>query len=86
MELLLVHAMVVPPPPPPLPPPSISVNMKNTFCGLTDRNGNIFYQMTISKYARSGQYIINVQTIAPNDTRDNTPLEISIQKFYSGDL
>ncbi len=72
-----IHGMVIPPP----PPPSITAETKHTFSGLTDSNGNFFYQMTISKYARPGQYMINVQTIAPNDTRDNTPLEISTQNF-----
>lgn len=72
-----IHGTVIPPP---SVPPS-TANTEHTFSGLTDSNGNFFYQMTISKYATLGQYMINVQSIAPNDTRDNTPLEISTQNF-----
>jgi hypothetical protein len=69
-----IHAMVIPPPP-------ITSNLERNFGGLTDSSGNFFYQMIISKYARLGQYMLNVQAIAPNDTRDNIPLEISTQNF-----
>lgn len=73
-----IHGMVISSP---LAPPSISANTEHTFSGLTDSSGNLFYQMIISKYARPGQYMLNVQAIAPNNTRDNTPLEISTQNF-----
>ena len=80
-----IHGMVIPPPEPPSisanTEHTISANTEHTFSGLTDSSGNLFYQMIISKYARPGQYMLNVQAIAPNNTRDNTPLEISTQNF-----
>jgi hypothetical protein len=69
-----IHAMVISPPP-------ITSSLERKFGGLTDNSGNFFYQMMVSKYARPGQYMLNVQAIAPNDTRDNTPLETSTQNF-----
>jgi hypothetical protein len=56
-------------------------NVELNFSGLTDSLGNFSYKMLISRDATLGQYIVNVQTIAPANTHDNTPLEISTQNF-----